>query len=84
MITLINLKKINNIIEADYYYENDIDKLGHIKYDISTGKYLDIQRAEKEYFKRNGFEVGFFHIEKDLKRLIRHNIFPEKRIIMWY
>lgn len=84
MVTLINLKKINNIIEADYYYESDSDKLGHIKYDIATGKYLEIKYAEKEDFERYGFEYGFGHIEKDLKRLIRHNVFPEKRVILWY
>lgn len=84
MITLINLKKENNIIDADYYYENETKKMGHIKYDISIGKYLDIRHAEKDFFEKNGFEYGFNHIETDLKRLIRLNVFPKQRVIMWY
>jgi len=84
MVTLINLKKTGNIIEADYYYERSKDKIGHVKYDITTGKYIEIIRAEKEYYERNGFEYGFFHIENEIKCMIKYNIFPEKHVISWY
>lgn len=78
MITLINLKKINNIIDADYFHESRENELGHFKYDITTGKYVEIKYAggRKQY--------GFGHIEVDLHRLVKHNIFPEKRVIIWY
>lgn len=78
MITLINLRKKGNIIEADYYHEDKKDELGHFKYDVNNGKYIDVNYAggSKQY--------GFVHIENDLKLLIRHNVFPEKRVILWY
>ena len=78
MITLINLRKKGNIIEADYYHEDRKNELGHFKYDINNGKYIDVKYAgaSKQY--------GFIHIENDLKLLIRHKKKKKKRVILWY
>ncbi len=78
MITLENLKKVGNVIEADYILESYPDRTGHFKYDINKGDFIERKRVS------DGVEYGFSHIKRDLERLIRANIFPKKRVISWY
>ena len=79
MVTLENLVKIGNIIEADYYYENETDKRGHFKYDITKDEYIELRKI-----KETEIEVGFGQIRNALHRLVRLNIFPETYHNIWY
>lgn len=78
MITLQNLKKVGNVIEADYVLGCYPDRTGHFKYDIVKGDYIEIDHVSE------GIEYGFSHIKQDLQRLIAANIFPQTRHIFWY
>ena len=78
MVVLENIKKIGNIIEADYYYEYTSDgSRGHFKYGITTGNFIEIKRAEED-------EFGFGHIKQGLETMIKYNTFPETYKVFWY
>ena len=80
MVTLENLVKIGNIIEADYYYENETDKKGHFKYDITKDEYIELHKIEYE----TGIEYGFGHIRDALHLFVKMNDFPETYHHSWY
>ena len=78
MVVLENITKIGNIIEADYYYDYTSDgSRGHFKYDITTGKYVELKRIKE-------FEYGFSHIKHALKTMIKYDKYPETYHEIWY
>ena len=76
MVVLENVRKIGNIIEADYYYDSNGPR-GHFKYDINTGEYIELKRIEE-------FEYGFSHIKHALKTMIKYDKYPETYHEIWY
>ena len=78
MVVLENIKKIGNIIEADYYYDYTPEgSRGHFKYNITTGKYVELKRIKE-------FEYGFAHIKYALESMIKHNKYPERHAQIWF
>lgn len=81
MVTLVNLKKVNNIVEYDYF---DLDKenKGHVVYDIEKGKAVEVKYCiedENSYLK-TCFKKSLIAV----KNMIEHNTFLEKYEYMWY
>ena len=69
-------KKIGNIIEADYYYNSDGPR-GHFKYDMTTGKFIELKRIRE-------FESGFVHVKHALEMMIKNDKYPETYEVFWY
>ena len=76
MVVLENIKKIGNIIEADYYYNSDGPR-GHFKYDITTGKFIELKQIRE-------FEYGFVHVKHALEMMIKNDKYPERYGEYWY
>ena len=78
MITLRNIKRTNNIIEADYYPENE-NVFGHVAIDLNTKEIISNVDAE-------GYEntTCATHAKYELLRMKDLKEFPEKRVVLWY
>lgn len=82
MIILEKIRKKDNIIECDYRNVDCGDQiLGHVKYDITNKKYIDITYSESQ---DEELHIGFSHIERALERMLSINKFPETYHIVWY
>lgn len=83
MLVLENVKRENNIIDADFYfpdYEEDEKYKGHVRYDISTGDYIDITYSGKERKSR----YGFSHLTLALQDMVRNGHYPETYTVRWF
>jgi hypothetical protein len=82
MLKLINIRKTDNIIEADYIPENSKQK-AHVSLNISTDE-MSVETIEDF-----GSMYGRMAIN-GLKRTIEElkkgkiNKVPEERVVMWY
>ena len=82
MVTLKKIKKINNIISAEYYPEGDSSDIGIIEYDIDGKVVISVQYCDKdkESHLKGYSKKAIIAIEK----LIEKNEFPETYNYMWY
>lgn len=82
MLKLINIKKVDNCIEADYIPETS-DKAGHVKLNFDT--------FEEEHKTVEGYEVTYPSMAiNGLKRIlerqkdIKDYEIPHEKLVMWY
>lgn len=81
MINLVNIKRGNNVLSADYYYSDENDR-GSLSVDEKTGKLID--------FRYNNFDEEFdgSYLFKKVVNFLRQGIgsdkTPEKCTMMWY
>ena len=78
MLTLRNIKRTNNIIEADFYPENE-NVYGHVVVDLDTEDIISYTQAK-------GYEHSTCptHALYELLRMKDLKEFPEKRVVLWY
>ena len=78
MVILREIRKNKNLIEADYYPEDDSNK-GHISIDISTGEIVENKGVM-------GYENSTvsYHVKKALVRLASLDKIPKQKTVMWY
>jgi hypothetical protein len=82
MLKLINIKKNDNVIEADYIPENDSLK-AHVSLNIEN------KRETIENIEKYGGSYGRMAIS-GLKRILdeiqsgKRSTFPSERVVMWY
>ena len=77
MVLLERIKKNEKTIEADFYPETS-ENFGHIEIDIESGEIKKQTHVE-------GFDNGYAsHACRELKRIMKENVIPEKRLVMWY
>ena len=78
MLTLRNIKRTNNIIEADFYPEGE-KVFGHVVVDLNTEKIITFTNPE-------GYKYSTcpLHAKYELLRMKDLKEFPEKRVVLWY
>lgn len=79
MVTLKNLKKTTNTIEADFFPE-DSKENGHLVVEVESGKVLS--RIDPR-----GYEGRFsyaIHTKQALLELAQEEALPETYTVMWY
>lgn len=81
MISLINIERQKNIVQANYY-ESDIEDLGFIKYDIEKKQVVDFIYNEED--KRHTNKTGYHKSIKAIELLVKYNKFPNKYNYVWY
>ena len=74
MLTLINIKRNGEIIEADYYLEKNNEELGHLRLNGTTGDVLESV----------SIGYGLTHAREKLKRLFLKDEVPKTATIEWY
>lgn len=80
MLKLINVKRIDNIIEANYIPEGTED-VGYIKMDLNTNEIID--NVDTPYDK-NCFQRILMQAAYALPRIANDKPFKEKYTHMWY
>lgn len=82
MVTLKKIKRINNIVSAEYYPEGDSSDIGIIKYDIDNKNVISVEYCSKdmESHLKGYSKKAVIAIEK----LGEKNEFPEIYNYMWY
>lgn len=48
MVTLKKIKRINNMVSAEYYPEGDSSDIGIIKYDIDNKNVISVEYCSKD------------------------------------
>lgn len=78
MVVLRNIKRNDNLIEADYFPENDNAK-GHISVDTVKNEIIDLIKAK-------GYEHSSapLHAKNELLKLSAVEKLPQERTVMWY
>ncbi|MEG1336558.1 MAG: hypothetical protein RSC99_09110 [Clostridiales bacterium] len=79
MIKLINIKRNDKFIEAEYLPENSKEK-GYIKIELESGEVIESKRSpyEDEYYEH------FSQAKRELKRLAKEKELPKESLVMWY
>ena len=82
MLKLINIKKDDNMIEADYIPESS-EKSAHISLNIKTEEYTadDIKEYGSVYSRMAA--NGLIRTLKELSSGKRNEL-PKERLVMWY
>ena len=78
MITLKNLKRIDNIITADVYPES-YDRPGHIAVDVVKEEIVEFRDAPG-----NPYLSGESHAARAIIKLKNLETLPEKHVVIWY
>lgn len=79
MLTLINIKKGKNVIEAEYYNEDEKDKLYYIKIDIISGEIVTLKKP-----KASIYGTAASHARRALVNLAKLDSVPPKHTVIWY
>ena len=79
MLTLINIKKEKDVIEADYFNENERDQLYHMKVDVASGEVIDLKRPKSSIY-----GTAKLHAKKALLQIAKAESVPEKHTVLWY
>lgn len=82
MIKLINIKRSDNFIEADYLPEDSKER-GYVKVDTQTKEIIESRHSkyEEPYEKYSECRIM---AARGLRELIEAKTIPEEKIIMWY
>ena len=80
MVNIINIKRIGDIISANYIPENDKKEVGYIELDCNT---FAIIKSEITSFDKP-FKVYLMHTRRALINMIKNNEIKEKYQVMWY
>lgn len=82
MVTLKNVTKIDNILAADYFPEDRQNDLGHIEYNILTGKIENIKHCEED---EKSFLKPYSHKSVlAIKEILGQDTLPKNYTYMWY
>lgn len=82
MVTLVNPKKVNSVVSAEYYCElNETDK-GYIEYDFEKKKVIQCSYCQEDA--KSHIKYGASKAVKAIERLVAANKFPEKYRYIWY
>ena len=82
MVTLVNVKKSNNLIVADYFLEsNNYDK-GHLEYDVEKKQVIKYSYSKEDA--DSTIKYGLSKATKAIEKLIEFNKFPETYRYIWY
>ena len=79
MLTLINIKKGKNVIEAEYYNEDEKDKLYYIKIDILSGEIVTLKKPNASIY-----GAASRHARRALIELAKLDSMPQKHTVIWY
>lgn len=79
MVRLVNIKKNNNLLSANYIPENS-SELGFISIDVLTGEMVSFEYTEHDRV----LPLYFSHAETALKKLVGADNIPESKLVMWY
>ena len=82
MVTLVNLSKVNNIVSAEYYCENNETDKGYIEYDIEKKKVIKCSYCQEDA--KSHIKYGASKAAKAIEILVAANRFPEKYRYIWY
>lgn len=82
MLKLINIKKNNNYIEADYLPEDSMD-MGYVKVDIRTEEIIESRHSKYEEPYEEYSECRMMAAD-GLIRLLEESALPKEKIVMWY
>lgn len=82
MVTLINLKRIDNLIITDYFLDDNNDDKGHIEYDISRNSVIQYSYSRED--DESNIKYGFRKAIAAIEKLIEYGRFPEKYRYIWY
>ncbi len=80
MISVKNVKKINNRLSADYYYRDPSD-IGHVTLDVNTGEILQRQPNEEDNSRAYSY---FGKVIQFLEMMIKADNYPESADFIWY
>jgi hypothetical protein len=82
MVTLTRIKKINNIVTAEYYPEDKKQDLGKITYDIAKKEVIDKKYCNID---ETSFLQSYFHkAVTGIEKCVNKNEYPETLRVMWY
>ncbi|MCD8021065.1 MAG: hypothetical protein LUF92_16270 [Clostridiales bacterium] len=81
MIVLFNVEKKKNIIAADYCYEDRTD-IGHVEYDINTGKIIKYKKNKED--EKHNSNMGSGKSRQAFELMVKHNKYPETYHYCWY
>lgn len=79
MLTLINIKKEKNTIAAEYYNEDEEDKLYYIKVDLTSEKTIVFKKPQSSIY-----GTGESHARRALLNLAALDSVPKKHKVIWY
>lgn len=79
MLLLENLKKIDDLIMADFYFPGS-EARGSITFDVQKRDIVEANCGNRD---PNSI-YGFMHLVDVLKMMIKHNKYPEKYEYFWY
>lgn len=80
MIKIINVKRNNNIIEANYIPEGTSES-GYIKMDLTTNEILESEDTSSDI---PGIQTMLLQAAKALPRIADDNPFKDEYVHMWY
>ena len=82
MVTLRKIKKINNIITAEYYPEGKEQDIGKIIYDIAQKEVIDKKYCDID--KKSHLQSYFHKAVIGIEKCVNKNEYPETLRVMWY
>lgn len=84
MVTLINIKKNNNLVVVDYYPEGNTEDVGHIEYNIDNKKVLDYRycKLDTESYLKTYYNKTISAIEEMIEDNVKD--YPQAYNYMWY
>lgn len=82
MVTLQKIRKNNNIVEVEYYAEDNSDDTGRIVFDLTNEKVLDIQLCNID---NESYLKTYYHKAVNaIKEISRLKELPATYVYMWY
>lgn len=82
MLKLVNIKKTDSYIEANFIPENDVNSLGYVKINLDTGEETSQKPDGYIGYTRMAF-TGLKEILSDMKKDREYKL-PKERLVMWY
>lgn len=79
MLKLLNLRKSNGIISAEYEPENS-GEYGSISLEIKSGKVIEAKTSKLD----SSFPIYLNHAVEALKKIRNEKELPKEKLIMWY
>ncbi len=82
MVTLINIKKTDHMVIANYYLDTNADDIGYIEYDIQNHLVNDYRYCKED--EESHVKWGLSKALRAIELMATRNKFPEKYTYMWY
>jgi len=81
MVILKNITKINNIVTAQYYMQDEKD-LGYIEYDLKQKEIIGYQYNKEDT--QNAIKRGLSKSVQAIELMSKYNKFPAEFEYSWY